>query len=164
MVGLSPWCLIFMLSPGRILLSSLYHRPSTSTSLTSHRKFTTWRSIVSTSSSSLTIRMSLAGGRHLDHFYKHVQCLKRTKKESTAILAALSTENTNISRPMWSPHLTLCSVRLIQTAGSWNNIMNKLMRDERLVYQSCRSSTASESFRLRQISVYTCKMDQQYWK
>lgn len=58
---LSPWCLILMLSPGRILQSSLYHRPSTSTWLTSQRKFTVWRSLVSTSSSSFTMQMCRAG-------------------------------------------------------------------------------------------------------
>lgn len=60
----SPWCLILMLSPGRILQSSRYHRPSTSTWLTSHEKLTGWRSSVSTSFSSFTMYMSLAGRKY----------------------------------------------------------------------------------------------------
>ena len=53
-----------MLSPGRIRHSSRYHRPSTSSWLTSQTKFTDWRSVVSTSSNSFSIWMSLAGRKY----------------------------------------------------------------------------------------------------
>lgn len=101
---ISPWCLILMLSPGRIRLSSRYQRPSASTWLTSQVKLTGWRSVVSTSSSSFTMWMSLAVRKYsISSHWKQPKCA--LSKLSVQVLVQIS----NVAR---------CSI--FNTLGFWN--------------------------------------------